>query len=52
MPVIGAYAVNGENLENGGRRPDHTVWFDPNAWMEGRDLQIERAVVELLKSAK
>lgn len=52
MPAIGAYAVNGENLENGGRRPDHTVWFDPNAWMEGRDVQLERTVVELLKSAK
>ena len=52
MPSIGAYAVNGVNLENNGRKPDHTVWFDPNAWMEGRDLQIERAVTELLKTVK
>ncbi|MBI1331358.1 MAG: PDZ domain-containing protein [Armatimonadetes bacterium] len=52
MPAIGAYAVNGTNLENNGRKPDHTVWFDPNAWMQGRDLQTERAVVELLKSVK
>lgn len=52
MPSIGAYAVNGTNLENNGRKPDHTVWYDPNAWMEGRDLQTERAVTELLKDIK
>lgn len=52
MPAIGAYAVNGDNLENDGRKPDHTVWYDPNAWGEGRDLQIERAVTELLKTIK
>jgi C-terminal processing protease CtpA/Prc len=52
MPSIGAYAINGENLENNGRRPDHLVWFDPNAWFNNRDLQIERAVTELLKTIK
>ena len=52
MPAIGAYAVDGTNTENNGRRMDHTVWFDPNAWMEGRDLQLERAVTELLKTIK
>jgi len=52
MPSIGAYSVSGVNLENNGRKPDHTVWFDPNAWSEGRDLQIERAVTELLKTIK
>jgi tricorn protease len=52
MPAIGAYAVDGSNTENNGRRMDHTVWFDPNAWMEGRDLQVERAVIELLKTIK
>jgi tricorn protease len=52
MPSIGAYAVNGDNLENNGRRPDHTVWFDPNAWNQNRDLQIERAVIEILKTIK
>lgn len=49
MPSIGAYAINGENLENNGRRPDFSVWFDPNAWDLGRDLQIERAVKTLMK---
>jgi tricorn protease len=52
MPAIGAYAVDGTNTENNGRKVDHTVWFDPNAWMEGRDLQLERAVIELLKTIK
>ena len=52
MPAIGAYAVDGTNTENNGRKMDHTVWFDPNAWMGGRDLQIERAVTELLKTIK
>jgi tricorn protease len=52
MPAIGAYAVDGTNTENNGRKMDHTVWFDPNAWMEGRDLQLERAVTELLKTIK
>jgi tricorn protease len=52
MPAIGAYAADMTNTENNGRKMDHTVWFDPNAWMEGRDLQIERAVTELLKTIK
>ncbi len=50
MPAIGAYAITGENLENNGRRPDFAVWFDPNTWMLGRDLQIERAVQAVMKS--
>lgn len=49
MPVIGAYAVDGENLENNGRKPDHDVPFDPNAWLSGRDPQTEKMVEELLK---
>ena len=49
MPSIGSYAVNGEELENNGRRPDFNVWFDPDAWLGGRDLQLEKAVEELLK---
>ncbi len=52
MPAIGAYAADMTNTENNGRKMDHTVWFDPNAWMGGRDLQIERAVTELLKTIK
>jgi tricorn protease len=49
MPAIGAFGVAGDNLENDGRRPDHTVWFDPNAWATGRDLQLEKTVAELMR---
>lgn len=52
LPAIGAYAMTGKEIENDGRRPDFNVWFDPNAWLQGRDLQIEKAVQELLKQAK
>jgi tricorn protease len=48
MPSIGAYTVSGENLENNGRRPDYLVWFDPNSWMQGHDLQLTRAVQVLM----
>ncbi|MBI1755832.1 MAG: PD40 domain-containing protein [Fimbriimonas ginsengisoli] len=51
-PVIGAYAVGGENLEANGRRPDFAVPFDPDAWTQGRDTQLEKAVEELLKQVK
>ncbi|HEY0868278.1 MAG TPA: S41 family peptidase, partial [Fimbriimonas sp.] len=49
MPAIGAYTVEGENLENNGRRPDHVVWFDPNVWEKGEDPQVRKAVEELLR---
>lgn len=52
MPSSGAYAVNGENLEQNGRLPDIDVQWDPNAWMDGRDPQLEVAVKELLKRIK
>lgn len=52
MPEIGAYTINGEDLENNGRRPDIEVKFDPNAWMQGRDMQLERAVQELMKQMR
>lgn len=49
MPANGAFTIDGENLENNGRRPDVRIPFDPNAWLEGRDVQLERAVDELMK---
>lgn len=52
MPSFGAYAVDGENLELNGRKPDIHVPFDLNAWQSGRDLQLERAVAELMKRIK
>lgn len=49
VPAIGSYAIDGENLEGKGRKPDVEVPFDPNAWAEGRDVQLERAVEELMR---
>jgi tricorn protease len=50
MPGSGAYGVSGENLEQNGRKPDVEVLFDPQAWVNGRDMQLERAVTELMKT--
>ncbi len=49
MPSIGSYTIDGENLENNGRKPDFNVPFDPNAWSKGKDPQTEKCVEELLK---
>lgn len=49
MPGSGAYAVDGENLEGNGRRPDIDIPWDPVAWAAGRDTQLERAVQELMR---
>lgn len=52
MPAAGAFAVDGENLENNGRKPDIRVLWDPNAALEGRDVQLEAAVRELMKKIR
>ena len=48
-PYVGCYMMDGTNLENWGVKPDVYVETEPTAEKEGRDLQLERAVVELLK---
>lgn len=52
MPSSGAYTINGENLEQNGRKPEFDVQYDPNAWAQGRDPQLEVAVKELMKKIK
>ncbi len=49
MPGSGAFALDGENLEGNGRRPDILVPWDPNSWQAGADPQLERVVAELLR---
>lgn len=49
MPRIGCYTITGENLEGNGRKPTKNVLFDLNAWHQGRDVQLEAAVQELLR---
>lgn len=52
MPAFGAYTVDNENLEGNGRRPDVNVLWDQNAYLQGRDVQLEAAVKELMKKIK
>jgi tricorn protease len=44
-PNLAFYNTEGEwDVENHGVAPDVEVEFDPHAWREGRDPQLERAV--------
>ncbi|MBL8060234.1 MAG: PD40 domain-containing protein [Chthonomonas sp.] len=52
IPFVGILAVNGEPLERIGRKVDVDVRYDPNAWIAGRDNQVEAATKELLKKVK
>ncbi len=48
LPSTGAYTVDGENLENNGRKPDIFIENNPEELDQGIDRQTERAVKELL----
>ena len=51
-PGSGVYTAKGENMENYGVQPDIFVDNTPEAFLAGRDLQIEKAVEELLSQIK
>ncbi len=52
-PDAAIYGTNGEwEVENVGITPDIEVEFDPAAWRQGRDLQLEKAVELLLEELK
>jgi tricorn protease len=48
MPMSGAFTVEGENLENIGRRPTINVEITPEDQIAGRDPQLETAVKVIL----
>lgn len=48
-PYVGCYMMDGVNLENWGVKPDVYVESDPAAELEGKDIQLQTAVAELLK---
>ncbi|MBX3459099.1 MAG: PD40 domain-containing protein [Planctomycetes bacterium] len=52
LPSTGAFTIDGENLENNGRKPDIAVENHPDALDKGVDAQTERAVKELLNQLK
>lgn len=51
IPQVGSLDENGNYLENQELIPDIIVYNTPEAIMQGRDLQIEKAVEEMLKEA-
>jgi tricorn protease len=52
-PDAAIYGLNGEwEVENHGVAPDVEVEFDPAAWRQGRDPQLEKAVQILLDELK
>ena len=50
-PGVGVYTGKGENMENYGVPPDVYIDNDPNSFLDGRDVQLEKAV-EVLRQAK
>ena len=53
VPTFGIYSVKGEwIIEGHGVDPDIAVVDDPGAMAKGHDLQLERAVTEVLKQLK
>jgi tricorn protease len=52
-PDAAIYGLDGQwEVENAGVGPDIEVEFDPAAWRQGRDPQLERAVEYLLEELK
>jgi tricorn protease len=51
IPEVGLQDEQGEFLEKAEVKPDIQVMNDPKSTAEGRDLQLERAVAELMKGA-
>jgi tricorn protease len=52
-PNLAFYNTEGEwDVENRGVAPDIEVEFDPQAWRQGRDTQLEKAVEVLLAELK
>jgi tricorn protease len=52
-PDAAVYGLNGEwEVENAGVGPDIEVEFDPAAWRQGRDPQLERTVEYLMEELK
>lgn len=48
LPLIGAYRLDGTNMENIGEQPDVRVPLTPEDWLAGRDPQLDKALELLL----
>jgi tricorn protease len=52
-PHFAFYTPEGKwDIENHGVSPDMEIEFDPKAWREGRDIQLEKAVSWLMEELK
>jgi tricorn protease len=52
-PHAAIYTLDGKwEIENHGVAPDVEIEFDPKAWREGRDPQLEKAVEWLMEEMK
>jgi tricorn protease len=52
-PHFAFYTPEGKwDIENHGVAPDIEIEFDPKAWREGRDIQLEKAISLLMEELK
>jgi tricorn protease len=52
-PRVALYGLNGEwEVENHGIAPDYDVDLDPQAWRDGHDTQLEKAIEVVLQQLK
>lgn len=51
LPMIGAFRLDGTNMENIGEQPDFRVALSPEDWLSERDPQLDKAI-ELLLNGK
>jgi len=52
LPAFGWYTLKGKDLENNGVEPDVLVKMSPENYIEDNDVQLQKAVKELLKKIK
>jgi tricorn protease len=49
LPLMGAFRLDGSNMENQGEQPDVRVPLPPEDWLAGRDPQLDKAIEILLR---
>ena len=52
IPEVGVKDMNGEYLENQQLEPDIEVYNTPEEQLSGQDMQLKRAVEEMLRTVK
>ena len=52
IPQVGVKDMSGKYLENQQLQPDIEIYNSPESQLEGKDIQLEKAVEEMLKTIK